>query len=161
MRQAQALAVSLAAVRFDAVYSSDLARSRETAEIVAGAPGPAVTTDSRLREIDTGRWEGLTREEASKAFPGEFVEREADVLGLPFPGGESFPQLRERVLAALEDILACRYTTALVVAHLGVNRVLLAHLLRMPFEELFSIRQDYCDFAVVDVPPGSTQGPSS
>ena len=58
--------------RSDAVYSSDLARARETAEIVAGAPWPSGSRVSDLREIDVGSWSGLTRAEAEARFPDAF-----------------------------------------------------------------------------------------
>jgi alpha-ribazole phosphatase len=152
LAQARALAERLRQASFDAVFSSDLARCLRTAEIVADAAGRSVTTDARLREIDTGFWEGLTQQEAYRRYPKEFAEREDDVTGYPFPGGESFRQLQARVLPALEEIVVAGYSTVLLVAHLGVNRVMLAHLRGVPLAGIFSFSQDYCDFDVVDVP---------
>ena len=68
--QARALADQLAATSIDAVYSSDLRRARETAEIVAARRGIAVATERGLREIDVGSWSGLTRAEIEERFPG-------------------------------------------------------------------------------------------
>jgi broad specificity phosphatase PhoE len=152
LRQARELAERLRPVEFEAIYSSDLARCLTTAEAVAEGTGLAVTADPRLREIDTGLWQGLTQEEAFRAYPREFAEREADVTGYPFPNGESFRGLRDRVLPALDDILVRGHATVLVVAHLGVNRVLLAELRGLPLEGIFSNWQGYCDFDVVTVP---------
>jgi broad specificity phosphatase PhoE len=139
-------------VRFDAIYSSDLDRCRGTAEVIAAGTGVEVSLDRRLREIHTGLWEGLIPDQARHAYPKEFAEREDDVIGYPFPGGESFRALQVRVLEALDDILARRQEVVLIVAHLGVNRVILAHLKGLPLEGMFSLRQDYCDFEVVAVP---------
>jgi broad specificity phosphatase PhoE len=68
--QARALADQLAATPIDAVYSSDLRRARQTAEVVAARHGVSVTTARGLREIDVGSWSGLTRAEIEQRFPG-------------------------------------------------------------------------------------------
>ena len=67
--QARELAEQLRHVPFDAVYSSDLQRARETAEIVAAPHGVPVIADAGLREIDIGSWSGLTRAEIDERFP--------------------------------------------------------------------------------------------
>jgi broad specificity phosphatase PhoE len=152
VRQAQQLAERLASVGLDAVYSSDLARALVTAQIVGDRCALPVRIEPRLREIDAGLWEGLTPEQAQQRYPEEHARREADLLGCPFPGGESFHDVDRRVLAALSDIVARGEEKVLVVAHLGVNRLLLCHLLDLPLSELFSIRQHYCEVRSVPVP---------
>lgn len=67
--QARELADQLRQTPFDAVYSSDLKRALETAEILAAPHGVPVLVDSGLREIDVGSWSGLTREEIRERFP--------------------------------------------------------------------------------------------
>ena len=69
-QQAEALALSLGAV--DAIYSSDTNRVRETASIVASHFGLPVVEDERLREVNFGEWEGLTR--------GQIEERDGEAL---------------------------------------------------------------------------------
>jgi broad specificity phosphatase PhoE len=59
--QAVALADRLRDTELDAIYSSDLHRARETAEIVAGSKGLRVEVVRDLREVDVGSWSGLTR----------------------------------------------------------------------------------------------------
>jgi broad specificity phosphatase PhoE len=106
-RQAAALAARLARERIDAVVASDLARARETAEIVAERLGLRVTLDPDLRERDWGTWEGLTAS-----------ERERVALA-----SETGEQHRTRILAALERI-AARHPDGrvLVVTHGGSMR---------------------------------------
>lgn len=152
LEQARTLAARLRPVGFGAIFSSDLARCLLTAETVARDVGIAVTPDARLREIDTGLWEGLTSEQVRRRYPREYAERETDPIGHRFPGGESFRDVQKRAIPALREIIERGDERALVVAHLGVNRIILAHLRQLPFEQLFSIRQDYCDFEVVGVP---------
>ena len=67
--QALELADELAAERIDAIYASDLARARETAEIIAGRVGAPVVLDRELREIDVGEWQGLTWPEIEQRYP--------------------------------------------------------------------------------------------
>jgi broad specificity phosphatase PhoE len=87
-RQAQQLADELEGERLEAIYSSDLARARETAEIVGERVGLAVALDPDLREKDWGNWEGLTAVERDRV---EFV-------------GESTEEHQERTLRALRRI---------------------------------------------------------
>src|SRR3954469_18439411 len=71
-RQAEALAERLAEERVDAVYARDLARTRETAEIVGARLGLPVVLDPDLRERNWGTWEGLTPGERARVeFEGE------------------------------------------------------------------------------------------
>jgi alpha-ribazole phosphatase len=143
-RQAHVLADRLRQVRFDSVYSSDLQRCLMTAEIVTGEAGLPVRQERRLREIDVGLWEGLSFEEVRRRYPREHAEREEDLVGYRFPGGESFRDVQRRVVPAFVSIMDGGAENVLVVGHKGVNRVLLAHFLGLPLEELFSIAQDYC-----------------
>jgi probable phosphoglycerate mutase len=175
VEQARRLAERLRSVRFDSIYSSDLQRCRATAQIVAaGAPAstgaaPAdsagtaagraptgalvaeVRPDERLREIDLGLWELLTFAEARRLYPEEYAQRERDLVGYRFPGGESFRDLRERVVPALWEIVEQGGETILVVTHLGVIRVFLCECLGLPLERLFSIGRGYGSVDVLQV----------
>jgi alpha-ribazole phosphatase len=150
IQHALELSRQLRAVRFDYVYSSDLRRSLMTAQIIAESAHVSrdrsavqVRQDARLREIDAGLWEGLTRDEAAERFPEEYQSRERDPLHYRFPAGESFEDLRHRVIPAYQDITAAAGTNILVVGHKGVNRVILCESLGLPFDRLFSLRQEY------------------
>jgi broad specificity phosphatase PhoE len=120
--QARLLAEQLRATPFDAVYSSDLRRAFETAEIVAEPHGVEVVADPGLREIDVGSWSGLTRTEIEERF------------GLERLDGETREQHGARVLAAVERI-AREHTgeRVLVVTHGGTMRALHGHVSDLPF----------------------------
>ncbi len=134
-RQADELAQRLRKVAFRAVYSSDLQRCLSTAETVAVGRGLVIQQEPALREIHAGRWEGLTFDEAGLQHPAEFAERESDLVGFRFPGGgESFRDLERRVAPVFSRIMDSGPGNVLVVAHKGVNRVILAHFLGMPLE---------------------------
>jgi len=121
--QAHALGEQLRGVPFDAVYSSDLARARETAEIVAAPHGVPVVTDPGLREIDIGSWSGLTRPEIDERFPSG-----------KRPDGETRDEHAARVLEAVERIARANPgRRILLVTHGGTMRALHGHVTDEPF----------------------------
>jgi broad specificity phosphatase PhoE len=114
-RQAVELAARLRGVPLEAVYSSDLRRAYETAELVAAEHGLPVVADSGLREIDVGSWSGLTKPEIDERFGGEWP---ADA--------ETDDEHTARVRAAVSRILREHPTgTVLLVTHGGTMRALL------------------------------------
>jgi len=110
--------------RFSVVASSHLERARITAEIIAEAHGSKVIVDERLAEVDVGPWQGLTRVEIERGWPGHLDEWRKP------PGFETDDAVRSRVVAALVD-LAAHAPRALVVSHSGVIRTL-RHVLGAP-----------------------------
>ena len=90
----------------DAIISSDLMRALETAAIVAGKSesGVNIQTDSRLREINQGVWEGMHFDDIKNRYGAELAAREAQPLDFAAPKGETVGEVRERVLAAIQDI---------------------------------------------------------
>jgi probable phosphoglycerate mutase len=121
--QAQALAEQLRDTPFDAVYSSDLRRAHETAEIVAAPHDVPVVADPGLREIDVGSWSGLTRKEIEQRFPDGTR-----------PDGETRDEHAARVLGAVERIARENPgLRILVVTHGGTMRALHGHVSELPF----------------------------
>jgi 2,3-bisphosphoglycerate-dependent phosphoglycerate mutase len=119
--QAQALAEQLRDTPFDAVYSSDLRRAHETAEIVAAPHGIPVVTEQGLREINVGSFSGLTHTEVMERFGGERTD------------GETREQHAARVLAAVERIARVHLgERILLVTHGGTIRALHTHALGEP-----------------------------
>lgn len=126
VEQVRAAAERLADSGARRIVSSDLARARESAEVIAKRLGLAVTLDASLRERSYGELEGrpdsfLTRENSGIA-DGVIV----DVDAAP-PNGESIKELNERVTAALERLAAQHPgETIIVVTHGGLIRTLRA-----------------------------------
>jgi probable phosphoglycerate mutase len=143
IRQAQALAQLLHNINIGAIFCSDLIRSRQTAEIIAGGVNVPVNARRELREISLGNWEGLARSEVKSSFPAQYAARGSDIENYRVPGGESFSDCRLRALVAWNEILNCGSERVAVVSHAGINRVLLCHLLGMPIANMFRIGQDY------------------
>lgn len=119
--QARRLAEGLEQV--DALYSSDLARARETAEILAGTIGLEVRFDRRLRERGFGAWEGMTTEEIESSFPDEQRRWRAGI-GAGARDAEPFERFAARVGSFIEEV-GRRHVgeEVLVVAHGGTIRV--------------------------------------
>ena len=124
-RQALAMAYSAAHQRFDALYSSDLARAVETARALAEREDQAVTTLSELRERHFGCFQGLTVSEAALRHPGAHAAYLARDPRIDFGDGESLEAFAGRANAVL-DRLARRHITQTiaVVTHSGVLDVL-------------------------------------
>jgi broad specificity phosphatase PhoE len=126
-RQAAELAEKVAA-RAEPVaslWSSDLSRARETAEIVGRRIGLTPTLDARLREGARGRWEGHLFEEIEREEPERYAAWQRGGAGFRFPGGESLLDQQLRVIQATRDILASGPLPALAVCHGGSIRVML------------------------------------
>jgi glucosyl-3-phosphoglycerate phosphatase len=121
-RQAAELAEQLGGI--DVLYSSDLDRARETAEIVAARLGLEVRFDRRLRERSFGAWEGLTMADIESRF-AEPYERWRAGEGHGAEDAEPFEIFGARVQEFLEDVLERHPDeTVLVVAHGGAIRVI-------------------------------------
>lgn len=119
--QARALADTLE--RVDAIYSSDLARARETAEILAERLGLPVHLDVRLRERGFGSWEGLTSAEIEERFPDSYRRWRAG-HGPGTDDAEPFDAFADRIRSLVEEVLREHPDeTVLIVAHGGSIRV--------------------------------------
>lgn len=148
--QAVGLASALAGIPFESAVSSDLARCLETARIILAGRDVPLRIEAGLREIRLGEWEGLTVAEVRKRFPGHYEARGEDIAGFRPSGGESFHDVQKRAVAALEAIVRASRGEVLVVAHGGVNRCLLCHLLGMPLGHLFRLGQEYACLNLLD-----------
>ncbi len=123
-KQAHCLARHVAASEdIDIVFSSPLARARETAEIAF--PNHRLVLDERLKELDFGRFEGHT--EAENQMDPEWAYWYQDPYLRPAPGGESYRELRFRAAAWFADLPKLGHVVA--VTHSGTIQMLLAHIL--------------------------------
>ena len=134
-RQARRLADALAGEGLDAVYSSDLARARETAQAVAGKSGLELSTDSGLRERGFGVFEGLTFAEIEQRYPDDARRwRQRDAHFGP-GGGETLSAFFDRVVASVAALAARhRGQHIAVVAHGGVLDALYRAATRVPLD---------------------------
>jgi broad specificity phosphatase PhoE len=124
-RQARELAQRVAGDGFVSLWSSDLSRARETAEIVGREIGLTPRLDARLREGARGRWEGRLFIDIEREEPEAYAAWRRGGPGFRFPGGESLLEQQQRVTAALDDVERTGDLPALVVCHGGSIRVVL------------------------------------
>jgi len=140
---------------FDCVYSSSSRRALESARILADAAECAIETVPDLREMHFGDFEGLTYDEAAARNPEIYRQWMETPTEVQFPNGESFLQMRSRVLSAFDAIHRARDgRTVAIVSHGGVNRILLAWALGMPDQHLFRLAQNYGAINLLTVAAG-------
>jgi len=124
-RQAAELAERVADDGIVSLWSSDLARASETAQIVGAHIGLQAHLDARLREGNRGEWEGRLFEDVAREDPERYAAWLRAGESFRFPGGESLREQSDRVEAALEDVRAAAELPALVICHGGSIRVML------------------------------------
>ncbi len=140
----------LSPVLFSRIYCSDLKRSYDTARIIAGLGQEDIHAMPQLREIHLGEWEGLSMLEMQTEFPEKWKKRGEDIVSYCPERGESFADLHDRAVPFFEQIVRELKGDVLIVAHGGVNRVILCHVLGMPLENLFRLGQDYGSLNIID-----------
>ena len=121
--QAAELAERVAGEGIASLWSSQLSRARETAEIVGARLGLEPGIDDRLAEGDRGELEGRYWRDVAREDPELYAAWRRAGETFRFPGGESLREQMDRTLAALADIRAAGPLPALVVAHGGNIRV--------------------------------------
>ena len=141
--QAELMAESFLNIDLQAVYSSDLIRAKSTAFKLAEKKGLAVVTRENFREINFGAWEGLTYEQI-KAKWGSMIDDFFQMPGeVSLPQGEGFQDVSKRAVPDLLDLLQKHQGQEIaIVAHGGIIRVLLCHVLGLPLNNCWRIKQD-------------------
>jgi alpha-ribazole phosphatase len=156
--QARWLARQLQNEAIAIIYTSDLARARETAEMIASqrAQVVPVKVSAAWREIDFGAWEGLTYAEIAEQFKGQlgfFTDPEQ----CSPPGGESLAQMLQRVRVELAAIARSgdwpMEGDVVIVSHGGPLRALLCSILGMPLERQWQLRLDPGSLSAIDLLP--------
>ncbi|MFJ3301982.1 bifunctional RNase H/acid phosphatase [Streptomyces sp. NPDC086549] len=134
----------------EAIVASPLARTRETAGIVAARLGLDVTVDDGLRETDFGAWEGLTFGEVRERYRDDLDAWLADPEARPTGDGESFAATATRI-AATRDKLVAAYAgrTVLLVTHVTPIKTFVQLALGAPPESLFRMELSAASLSAV------------
>jgi broad specificity phosphatase PhoE len=127
--QAQKLACRLNTWKMDKVLSSPSLRAVETARRVVQGGGGYIEQDPDLREIDFGRWEGMSFAEIAAADPDLVSQWAMGRMDFCFPEGESLSAFWERIKRAGERIGHRQDEIVAAVTHGGVIRMLLCYFL--------------------------------
>jgi probable phosphoglycerate mutase len=151
LEQAKAAAARLAARGgLDLIVTSPLERAQRTAGAVAAATGVPLVVGDAWVETDFGEWEGLNHAEAERGWPEQMAAWLSDA-GAPPPGGESFAATSDRVLKALDSLLAEHAgATVLVVSHVTPMKILLLHALLAPPASLRRMQLDVACLCEID-----------
>ena len=127
-----------------AVYCSDLTRCVDGATLLASGYDLQPITNPELREIDAGDWQGMTWDEILKKHPKLWKKRLKDIVNVPFPNGENLVDVAMRIRPVMQELVEKHQGEEIVVvAHGGVNRIILLDAIGAPLESLFSIEQDF------------------
>jgi alpha-ribazole phosphatase/probable phosphoglycerate mutase len=154
VRQMEAVAERLRYEPVTGVYCSDLIRTGKGAEIIGRDHNIVPIADADFREMNFGLWEGLTFTEISEQFPDELRKWNESWIDHAPPGGENLADLKERVLPAVRRIVACHHGRVIVlVAHGGVNRVILADAMSISLKDIYSMEQNYGCINIIDYYP--------
>ena len=125
----------------DAVLSSPVRRTRESADVIASVLGLPVVEEAGFAEMEFGAWDGLTYAEVGERHGEELEQWVGSLDHAPGGTGESFRQVEERVVAALDRTLAEHAgRTVVVVSHVTPIKTLVAHVLQAPLPSLFRMQ---------------------
>jgi probable phosphoglycerate mutase len=128
--QAGRLAKRLADDSIAAVYCSPLARTMQTASILAGPHNISVIHRDGLREIHHGHWEGMRRADVESQYPDEYASWEEDPFTFSPQGGEAGVNVIARALPVIREIvLEHPGQNVLVVSHKATLRLVISSLL--------------------------------
>ena len=151
-RQAAAAAPALAALRPSALWTSDLARARQTCAYVERATGLTAKVDERLREYDVGARQGLDAAQFRERFPEAFESWACGDDEHLVPGAESTSDVLRRMVPALREFLASLDAgeTGVVVTHGASLKDAMFDLLGWSQQQQPSLRgMDNCAWAVL------------
>ena len=142
-QEAKAIAEVLKYKRIDAIYTSPLRRSIETAEPTARFFHLGVVPVEGLIDISYGDWEGLTFNEVKKRYKDQYKKWEKRPEKVRFPNGETLDEVRERSFCAFKDILnANPGKSILIIPHRVINKVLICASLGLGNSHFWEIKQD-------------------
>jgi len=146
------------AEEIDAVISSPVRRTHESAEILGARLGREVLVEDGLAEMEFGSWDGMTFGEVRERYPDE-IDTWLGSLDHPAGGGESFRVVEKRVLASLERVLSQHAgQTVVAVSHVTPIKVLVAHALGAPLEAVFRMELAPASVTVLSFFPDPSAG---
>ncbi len=152
MLQAKMLADYFKAEKIKHIYSSDLSRARKTAQLIQQKTESPMTISKNLRELNVGKWEGLTWDEITADFTEEEKLNEAHVFEMGGSGGETLTQFQERILESFNQIISRESDQdIMIVTHGGVIRVLLCHILGCDISQRNALKIDNGSISILEI----------
>lgn len=152
MKQIERVAQRLRYRPIKGIYSSDLIRTRKGAETIARYFPTTIREEfTDLREVKQGIWEGLTLKEVWEKFPDEARKKFDNYVTYRIPGGENLIEAQQRSVSVVEE-LTQRHTGEefVVVAHGGINSLIVCWVLGLDLHNVFHFRQDFGALNVIE-----------
>lgn len=144
VKQMESLRDRLREEKIAAIYASDLRRTLLGAEIIGQPHDLQPQSFPQFREMNFGRWQGLTYGEVMEKYPEDIPQWLQDLENFRIPQGESLRDVQQRVLPKLEELIAKHQGEKFVlVCHGAVNRLIIADALHLPLAHVLHLEQDY------------------
>ncbi|KAL5226040.1 hypothetical protein ABZP36_012679 [Zizania latifolia] len=159
--QAETSRLMLLSDSFDACFTSPLARSRRTAEIIWADRNDDLIPDSDLREIDLYSFQGLLKNEGKERYGALYHQWQKNAPNFSIDGHYPVQELWDRAQNCWQRILAHEGKSVLVVAHNAVNQALVATSLGLGTDYFRILLQSNCGATVLDFTPQTSGGPPS
>jgi len=142
-REAEAIAEALKDKNIEAIYTSPLIRSIETAQPTASLFHLDIVPVEGFIDINYGDWEGLTFNEVKERYKDHYAQWEKRPDLVRFPHGETLDEVRERSFSAFKDIVKENPgQSTLIIPHRVINKVLLCALLGLSNSHFWEVKQD-------------------
>ncbi len=143
--QARLLADALKDREIDAVYSSPLSRTHETARLALGDRNVEIQVDRGLIDFYYGDWTGLSEEQVIQDWPEEYSKWKKNPESLRVPGGNTLAEVYDNAFKAMENIASKHMgQTAALFSHRVVNKLLVLGALKLKLGRFPFIKQDNC-----------------
>lgn len=140
IKEAENLRDRLKDVKFEAIYSSPLNRAYDTAQILKGDRDLRIVIDERIKEMGFGDWEGRKAEEVRENHPEMFDNLWNSPTKYQSEKGETYQQLYDRVIPAIEEIKKNHQGNVLIVAHGIVLAIIMLYVKGRPLKDLWEDR---------------------
>ena len=151
IQQAERLQLRLSTENINTVYTSNLSRAVNTAQTIISDHETGITVCPELREINFGEIEGLTFDEVNNSYPEVTRLWLAKSMELSYPGGESLKVFYQRVGSFLNRLEKhTENETILVVAHAGVLRTLICHLLNLRMKHWWLTQLQLASLSIIE-----------
>ena len=143
--QAESIGKALAAVGFDAIYTSPLIRAKKTAEIINKYQANMINIniENDFTDLNYGTWQVKSLEEVKKTYSKLYYEWETSPYNTQIPGGESLYDAQKRSWNGLKNLIDnSKDKIICIVSHRVINKLLISKILGIPKTGFWKIRQD-------------------
>ncbi|MFP4460079.1 MAG: histidine phosphatase family protein [Candidatus Zixiibacteriota bacterium] len=152
MKQGVELGKALSHIKFDAIYSSPLARSLATASAImtANPDNPPVEINESFNNINLGEWQGEPKDVIAAKYPKLWQKWVYDPENIEIPGAETFKDIKNRLKAALDEIIKTHNGNIAIVSHRSILKTLLALFIGLEGPYFWHFHLDNASYSTVE-----------